>query len=698
MKLPIDSTNIQINGSIDEVNFDIGNPTIILEYLRKSIYKNPLKALCQEIMSNARDAHREVGKDYIPIHIKLPNIFNTQLIIEDYGPGITPKRMKDVFIKFGNSTKRGNDSNSTDDGDLQTGGFGIGAKTPWAYTDVFNIITRSYEDEGLVERTYSAIIGENRECKLLEINDCKKIIIEEGISTGTQIIVNINENDIKKCVNYIMKISYFWSVKPVLTGTDIPEIEDKEILFEGEGWSLYKSNHTYSNLESIALIDEIPYPINLYDVDYENIYQRGLLDSNLVIKFNVNEISVSLSREEIRYSDDTKHVIKNKLNEIYNEISNSVLSYIKDCDNLWDAKIKFLHFTNSLNNTIVECLKNLKVSFNNVEYDLNSMISVNFPSTIRHYKYQSHKNKFSTQSSQSFNIHSNSILIVNDVSKEYIPKHRLETLKNEYPNYEFLLINNLSKNKETYISLLKPINLSDIEPTIPEKIKSSKTGKTFKSKVFVLRYSDFWDSCGDIDLNDPNLLEENKYDGKFIYVPYYMKNSEIIPTKKVFKFQKIYNKKVYGISRRFITKLNKDKWISIFDVIEKEKEKILTDKTNIPYITLNTINYENSSYLFSNNFNIYKIFDKIKPKLKKDNFLIKWNELSNTLQVGTHKMYEKIKFLGLINENETINELKMFYDRFKNCKLFCICNSYELNNIINNDEGISDIVQYFNNK
>ena len=104
----------------------------IFDLLRSKIYENPIKAICREVSCNARDANRSVGKGDVPIEITVPSYNNLSLIIKDCGPGISPYLIENIFIKYAASTKR--------DDNTQTGGFGLGAKTPFAYTDSFTIV------------------------------------------------------------------------------------------------------------------------------------------------------------------------------------------------------------------------------------------------------------------------------------------------------------------------------------------------------------------------------------------------------------------------------------------------------------------------------------------------------------------------------------------------------------------------------
>ena len=95
-------------------------------------YSDPIGSIIREITSNAYDAHIEADVNK-PVIVRMKTDENT-LEILDFGVGLSPDRIRDVFTKFFSSTKR--DSNT------QIGAFGLGAKSPLSYTDTFQVITK----------------------------------------------------------------------------------------------------------------------------------------------------------------------------------------------------------------------------------------------------------------------------------------------------------------------------------------------------------------------------------------------------------------------------------------------------------------------------------------------------------------------------------------------------------------------------
>jgi hypothetical protein len=274
----------QVNTSIvdDEQFFAIKDHSFIFEVLRNKMYSNPIAAICREIPCNARDAHREAGKPDLPIEITLP-IENYHFIkIQDFGLGISPDRIENIFINYGSSSKRNDNT--------QTGGFGLGSKTPFAYTDNFTIITRF---DG-IEYNYQAYIDETKIGKLALLS---KIPTTE--STGTQIIIPVKYTDFHTFSDHIRKLDR-WDVLPNLINRPKlvkPQPEISTSLFDA-----YESNVTRLQF----LVDGI-----LYDSPSNYNFKYG----HLILKYGIGEMKFSASRDNVIISKQTEADIRNRINQ-----------------------------------------------------------------------------------------------------------------------------------------------------------------------------------------------------------------------------------------------------------------------------------------------------------------------------------------------------------------------------------------------
>lgn len=130
-----------VNTNVSLVNYQLPTDEVgvrlLMEVLTSRMYTNKLTAVIREIFTNAVDANVEAGRPNHPVDITLPAIipleaqFN-QLIIRDYGIGISPERAQGFFT-FMTSTKR--------DDNIQCGGYGLGSKSPYAIASQFTVTT-----------------------------------------------------------------------------------------------------------------------------------------------------------------------------------------------------------------------------------------------------------------------------------------------------------------------------------------------------------------------------------------------------------------------------------------------------------------------------------------------------------------------------------------------------------------------------
>lgn len=100
------------------------------EILFKKLYTDPVLAVLREIVCNAWDSHVAAGTNR-PVRVQLPMALDPQLIVRDFGTGLTHEQVMHLYTTVFASTK--------DNDAAQTGGFGLGSKSPFAYTESFTV-------------------------------------------------------------------------------------------------------------------------------------------------------------------------------------------------------------------------------------------------------------------------------------------------------------------------------------------------------------------------------------------------------------------------------------------------------------------------------------------------------------------------------------------------------------------------------
>lgn len=283
------------NQQTETQSFGIGDASVVIEILRNRLYEHKIRTLVQEYMSNARDAHREAGQTR-RIEVVAPTQLEPTFKVRDFGPGISPDRMANVFVLYGASTKRQNNT--------QTGGFGIGAKSAWSYADGFIIVSTV---DG-TRRTYHAHVGASNVGQLDLLSTEKT-----DEPNGCEIQVAVNPRDVTEFCNSIKRACYFWSKEemPSLKNVTLPELPQT---YDVNALSIVPSNvsmpdflNAYGRTD-LLVVDGIVYSLNreLLDKVPQLRDLRNELNGSMVIRIPNGLVQVSASREKLDDSDFTR--------------------------------------------------------------------------------------------------------------------------------------------------------------------------------------------------------------------------------------------------------------------------------------------------------------------------------------------------------------------------------------------------------
>lgn len=325
---PVSTDEVESFGLKNDQEFSISSADegMIFELLRSKMYADPIGSISREVASNSRDANREVGKGTTPIKISIvaPNelfsISDLSISFEDEGPGISPQRMTDVFLKYAASTKR-----STN---VFTGGFGLGAKTPFAYTDVFHIIT--VHDK--IKYHYLAFIDESRKGKVSQLSVQKT---EEA--NGTKIVVPLQPKDRHRFEQSVIAATTFWDVKPTLKGFTHSYPKFSPVLTTpGDSQLLKYTSSDYDNASFIACIDGIAYRLNTGLLKLNNLSDNTM---KIVLKFPNGILNISSNRETLQYDDETIKVLTERIQEVSKMIAENINARIATASNNFTALV-----------------------------------------------------------------------------------------------------------------------------------------------------------------------------------------------------------------------------------------------------------------------------------------------------------------------------------------------------------------------
>ena len=323
-----------INSNISETNctkeikaFNVKNSAVTFQILSSNLYKAPISAIIREIISNAYDAHIAAKTLDIPITIKLPTQIDSALIIRDYGTGLSEEEVLGLYTTFFDSSKRSsNDYN---------GGWGLGSKTPYAYTTSYTVT--SYYNGTKTVYAMTKIDGIPNVVKL-DSEDTKEL-------NGLEVSIPIQLKDLRLFVdetyNYLALNREIYTTLGQMSNV-VYSFDNIKILYSTRFTNgkicIKQGNNIFS------LYD------NMITEEYDKLPEIAS-NYNLLIEVPIGTLSVTPSRENIHFDDDTKI----KFHEIVNKVHNRILTELENNKHFYyyfHTQWKLDHIVSYVNNKL----------------------------------------------------------------------------------------------------------------------------------------------------------------------------------------------------------------------------------------------------------------------------------------------------------------------------------------------------------
>lgn len=603
--------NIEKSAEFEGHNFGIKETSIILDIVRNRMYSNPIKAIVQELGTNARDANVEAGRQDSPIEIKLPNTLDPSFYIRDHGIGIDPERVKTIFVNYGSSTKRKDN--------VQDGGFGLGAKTPFAYGDSFAVDTYIPDNNGkMIHRNYIAYIDETNlgRMDLVGQEECSE-------KQGTKISLPVKPGDFDTFKEYVQSVYKYWTVRPKILGVKEFQWDKVEKIAEGTKWFIVNDNankydqygrynYSYGNKthSMSVLLNKIPYPltVNSLPQDIRNKYSNILSCTSLVLEFDTGEIQISATREEIDYRDATIKSITKRLDDVIKETGKVISDKIKGAKTIIEAYVLY----SQLKSEFGQFVPGAEWRGNKIKSTTLTFDHYNSPLTL----YSVNKDNYNAsgvrvgRSYSSISFGGDPVIYYDDTGNQQPSIPRCATLVDKYPNRTIYIIEpkHDADPKELKKTIDKTQNdyginiLTDIEKfsTVDLKKINYQTANTNKSKTVMTRVfkldQDSWNYKKLWTKADKDLKNDSG-----IYVYYYGKaaykdeeHKEIIRSTEIERIQNLLNITVYAIPPKFKKRIGKN-WTFFYDYLEQEKNKLAANQIEQFYVERESLSKFNIS-------------------------------------------------------------------------------------------------------
>ena len=306
-----EQSNFQSNKVIQA---KIGNPAKMLKMFTKDLYKHPLQTAIQEYINNARDAHIMADKDTADIKITAPTVANQNVIIQDFGPGLSVDEVENIFASIAMSNK--------DNSDKFNGGFGIGSKSWFAVNTSFMVI--SVHDN---KKTYYSVTFDESKGIFIHEDAVEETLEPNGVTVHLPLA---NESQIEDAHRAIFRAVEFWEVKPELINCNY---DFYPIKFENEDYTLI-SDDIDSEPRIVVTLGRTPYSIKELPCVYDLKQKFKYL--NVAIHFKVGEMGLKNQQEvgpdREAFMKVCSDYIAKKGDKVYNQIVKKLEEKLEEAD------------------------------------------------------------------------------------------------------------------------------------------------------------------------------------------------------------------------------------------------------------------------------------------------------------------------------------------------------------------------------
>ena len=317
--------------------FGIAQTAEFFTVLSNTLYSNKPLAVIREVLCNAWDAQIVAGRTDRPVIVKIDE---DKLSIRDFGHGIPHDLIHNIYCVYGNSTKE-NDGN-------QTGGFGLGSKSPFAYSDHFTVVNHH---DGLKQ-----VHAISRGSTMTQGKPDRRVMVSVPTTeTGVEVIIPVkSREDMRNFIEITKDIAAFGEMNVLVNGDHVEVVpistaENNMFLTTRKP----RGSHSVINIRYGNVI----YPVQpdaeyigqwkrlkdiLDDIPSRNRYQNDN-DFCLILQAPPNSISVTPSRESLSNTETTIKTLRGLFNQIIDHMQTGSAMFegrllaeqAKAIDHLW---------------------------------------------------------------------------------------------------------------------------------------------------------------------------------------------------------------------------------------------------------------------------------------------------------------------------------------------------------------------------
>jgi len=313
--------DVERGGDLREMSFTIEASAAAFEILSAGIYKDRVGAPIRELSANAYDAHVSAATTHVPFEIHVPNTLEPYFKIRDFGIGLSPKEIEELYTRYFKSTK-------TNSNDL-VGCKGLGSKTPFAYVESFTVISY-YNSKKYIFNCYK----NSKNCP------ATTLLGEEDTDepNGLEVSFPVKRSDFYEFERKIESNFQFFKLKPTIKGSNSIEFSETKYLIKTEDYGVLSDNSS----NSCVVMGNIAYPFDVSDFystsESLSVKEAKLVNWGIHLFVPIGSVETAASREKLTYTPETRITIKTYLAKALADVEDEAYKKLAVATNVWEAR------------------------------------------------------------------------------------------------------------------------------------------------------------------------------------------------------------------------------------------------------------------------------------------------------------------------------------------------------------------------
>jgi hypothetical protein len=303
---------------------DIGDYTIcadakMFKILIAGLYSDKIRAIVRELCSNARDSHAAAGILDRPFRLQIPTRWDDAFSVRDFGVSLTHDQVMHLYTTVGKSTKHHDN--------VSVGKWGLGSKTPFAYTDSFSLIVILDGEK----RIYNAFMDSGTPRIALLVRE------PTDEEQGVEVTFPVQPAD---------RGAFLTAARRELLGFDvIPENNvditkpELNVLFEGADWKIVSRDYDLGLHGPFVKQGCVLYPIDTTPLRAVRASEAldAFNEEVLIVEMPIGSVDITPSRESLSYDPITVKNLLDRLDGVFEEVSDKFVGGVNDAKSLFEA-------------------------------------------------------------------------------------------------------------------------------------------------------------------------------------------------------------------------------------------------------------------------------------------------------------------------------------------------------------------------